>query len=79
MYHTEFLKTASQSWFANFNAVFHRNSHLIKWHWHYHLLLQDLHEENCVRIADLEKQVDRAGYEAKARTEMMEDIKESHR
>jgi len=45
----------------------------------YHLLLQDLHEENCVRIADLEKQVDRAGYEAKARTEMMEDIKESHR
>jgi hypothetical protein len=41
------------------------------------IYVQDMHQESLERIADLEKQLDRAGYEAKAREEMMEDMKES--
>jgi hypothetical protein len=36
-----------------------------------------MHQESLERISDFEKQLDRAGYEAKAREEMMEDMKES--
>lgn len=42
-------------------------------------ILQELHEESCVRISDLEKEVDKAGYEAKAKDQMMEDMKDSLR
>jgi len=38
-----------------------------------------MHEKSCVRISDLEKELDKAGYEAKAKDEMIEDLKESLR
>lgn len=36
-----------------------------------------MHQDSLERISDLEKQLDRAGYEVKAREEMIEDMKDS--
>lgn len=42
-------------------------------------VFQELHEESCMKIADLEKELDKASYETRAKDEMMDDMKESLR
>ena len=43
------------------------------------ICVQDMYQESMDKNSDLEKQLDRVGYEVKAKDEMMEDMKDSLR